>query len=266
MKTINSNPRDLAVSILEGFGIDSPNKIEIEDIVYALDIPIQFKPLTKSEGRIIHGKNKSIITIKDNIGFETRRRFTIAHELGHYLMHKNNSIQHLDNISSLSWFNNRSNPGIFLQEFEANTFASELLLPTKTFQEAINSKPFSPELVRNISDEFNVSRSSVIHRFTDTGKHPICVFYTQNNKVHYWRKSERFNYRIKDITRLRPPGDSVAAEYFIDGTIYSVDDSKQEIYKGTWLDVEEPYYQDPFYEFCLVYSDAKLAISVIWED
>lgn len=98
---------------------------------------------------------------------------------------------------------------------------------------------FSPDVIRNISDKFNVSRSSVIHRFTESGNHPICVFYTENNKVHYWRRSEGFNYKIKDITKLAPPTDSVAAEYFSHNIIYSIDDSKQEIIKSTWLDVRE---------------------------
>lgn len=263
---MNNSPRELALSILDKFGIDEPYKIDIEDIVYAMEIPIQFKPLTGCEGRIIHGKNKSIITINSKIDFETRKRFTIAHELGHYLMHKRNPIQHSDDISSLSWFNNKSKSGISLQEFEANTFASELLLPTHKFSELIHAIPFSPELIRNISDQYNISRSSVIYRFVENGNHPICVFYTQNNKVHFWRRADGFNYKIKDITKLPPPTDSVAAEYFNESIIYPVNDSKQVIVKSTWLEVPEDYVDDTFYEFCLVYSAANLAISVIWED
>lgn len=263
---LNNSPRGLALSILKDFGIDEPHKIDIEDIVYALEIPIQFKSLTGCDGRIIHGKKNSIITINRDIEFETRKRFTIAHELGHYLMHKDNPIQHTDTISSLSWFNNKGNTGISLHEFEANTFASELLLPTHKFMEAIQGIPFSPGLIRKVSDQYHVSRSSIIYRFVEYGNHPVCVFYSQNNKVHFWRKSEGFYYKIKDITKLAPPNDSVAAEYFTNQTIYSIEDSKQEIVKSTWLDVNGDFVNDCFYEFCLVYSAANLAISVIWED
>jgi hypothetical protein len=166
----------------------------------------------------------------------------------------------------LSWFNNKNKHKILNQEFEANEFAAELLLPTSQFVSDINGTPFSPELIRSISDKYKVSRTSLIHRFTEHGNHPICVFYTKNNKVHYWRKSEDFNYFIRDITTQKPPSDSVCAEYFNDNTIYSVADSKQEISKSTWLDVKEEYGNDDFYEFCLVHTAVNLAISVIWED
>lgn len=263
---MKNNPRHIASSILNDFGISEPQNVEVEDIAHALKIPIRDVELRGCEGRIVHKNGQSIITVNGKCEFESRRRFTIAHEIGHYLLHKNDLINHNDDISSLSWFNDKNKKRIFEQEFEANEFASELLLPTKNFISDISGIPFSPELARSISDKYKVSRTSTIHRFTEHGNHPICVFYTKNNKVHYWRKSEDFNYYIKDITTQKPPSDSVCAEYFNDNTIYSVEDSKQEISKSTWLEVKAEYAGDIFYEFCLVHSATNLAISVIWED
>ena len=262
----NNSPRKLALSILNDFGIDNPSEIDILDIVGALDIPIKFSSLSGCDGRIIHGKGKSLIAINETIAFETRKRFTIAHELGHYLMHRNDPISHTDNMGSLSWFNDKSKQKMAIQEYEANTFASELLLPTAIFTKEIEDYYFSPELIREVSDKYKLSRSSVIHRFVENGNHPVCVFYTRNNKVHYWRRSNDFNYRIKEITKLPPPSDSVAAEFFTQNKIYSIDESTQEISKSTWLNVMEEQVNDLFYEFCLVYSDANLSLSVIWED
>jgi Zn-dependent peptidase ImmA (M78 family) len=263
---MNNSPRRLALSILDNFGIDKPSEIDVLDIIDALDIPIKFSPLSGCDGRIIHGKEKSLIAINDEIAFESRKRFTIAHELGHYLMHKSDPISHTDNVSTMSWFNNKNKHKTTKQEYEANVFASELLLPTSIFEEEVKGSYFSPELIREISDKHRVSRSSIIHRLVESGNHPICVFYTRNNKVHYWRKSDDFKYKIKDITKISPPIDSVSAEYFTHNRIYSIKDSTQEILKSTWLEVKEENNDDLFYEFCMVYSDANLAISVIWED
>lgn len=260
------NPRNVALELLNQFGIDDPKDISVLDIIYALDIPIKFAPLSNCDGRIIHGSKKSMIVINDSVTFQTRRNFTIAHELGHYLLHKNNGIQHFDNMNTMSWFDKENQNIIAKQEFEANTFASELLLPTDIFIEEVKGKKFSPQLIRSIADKYSVSRSSVIYRFTENGNHPICVFYTKDNKVKYWRRSSDFKYRIKECTKIPPPIDSVSAEYFDDGTIYSVKDAVQEIVKSTWLEVKEDFIEDVFYEFCMVYSEANLAISVIWED
>lgn len=263
---MKNNPRKLALKILADFGIDNPRDVSIEDIIYALNIPLKYSKLTNCDGRIIHGDGKSLIVVNDNIGFETRRNFTLAHELGHYLMHRADLIQHLDDSASLAWFDTKNKTRISQQEIEANTFAAEILLPSHLFKEEVFKQPFDPGLIREISDKYNVSRSSVIYRFIEMGNHPICVFYSKDNKVNYWKRSQDFNFKIKECTRIPPPDDSVAAEFFGNGTIYPLNESKQEISKSTWLEVKEEYADDSFYEYCLVHSGTNLAISVIWED
>lgn len=263
---MKNNPRLIAESILNDFGIDEPNSISIEDIVYALDIPLQFRKLNGCDGRIIHDGNRSIIVINDQIQYQSRRDFTIAHELGHYLMHRDSLIQHTDTMITMSWFDNTLKNKILIQEYEANTFAAEILLPTSIFKQEIEKKKFSPELIKSVADKFKVSQSSIIFRFVDFGNHPICVFYSKDNKVKFWKKSQDFYYRIKECTKIPPPSDSVTAEFFEDGTFYSGKEAKQEIVKSVWLDVKDDYVDDPFYEFCLIHSESNLAISVIWED
>lgn len=263
---MKNNPVKTASDLLSNFGIDDPSQIEIEEVVHALDIPFKQVPMKGCLGRIIHGKEKSMIAINSDIQFESRKRFTIAHELGHYLMHRKDNYNHNESINTVSWNSTKNKYKITLQESEANQFASELLLPTDQFKKAIEQPHFSPDLIRTISDMFKVSRSSVIYRFTEVEKHPLCVFYTQANKVKYWRKSSDFRYSIKDLTNISPPTDSVSAEYFNDGRIYSVKDAVQDIDKSTWLNVHKDYANDTFYEFCMVYSSANLALSVIWED
>ncbi|MBL7472224.1 ImmA/IrrE family metallo-endopeptidase [Robertkochia sediminum] len=263
---MKNNPRKLALKILAEFGIDDPKDVSIEDIIYALNIPLKYSNLTNCDGRIIHNSGKSLIVVNENIKFDTRRNFTLAHELGHYLMHRNELIQHVDDSASLAWYDTQNRTKISQQEIEANTFAAEILLPSHLFKKEVFKQPFDPSLIRDISDKYNVSRSSVIYRFLELGNHPICVFYTKDNKVSYWRRSNDFNFKIKDCTRIPPPDDSVAAEFFDSATIYTTTESKQEISKSTWLEVKEDYADDIFYEYCLVHSESNLAISVIWED
>lgn len=263
---MKNNSRLIANKILNDFGIDQPNEVSIEDIVHALDIPLQFRNLKGCDGRIIHDGIRSIIVINDEIEFQSRRDFTIAHELGHYLMHRDSLIHHADTMTTMSWFNNTLKEQILIQEYQANTFAAEILLPTSIFKLEISKKKFSPELIKIVADKFKVSQSSVLFRFVEYGNHPLCVFYSKDNKVRFWKKSQDFLYKIKECTKIPPPSDSVAAEFFDDGTFYTGKNAKQEIVKSVWLDVKDDYVDDLFYEFCLIHSDTNLAISVIWED
>jgi hypothetical protein len=57
-----------------------------------------------------------------------RQRFTIAHELGHLLIHKY-STPHADGRYQVRFRDERSARGSVLEEIEANQFAAELLMP-----------------------------------------------------------------------------------------------------------------------------------------
>lgn len=258
-----------AKRLLEECGIDNPTEIPLELIVSGRGATLRYEPLKNSDGRIVFGERKTIISVNSNLEFEGRKRFTIAHELGHHEMHRSTLEVHNENESTLSWFDdkvNRSKKGI--QEAEANQFASELLMPSDIFFSECSEYEFSPGLIRHLSDKFSTSRTSTVFRYLELGPHPICVFYCHNNKVLYWKKSEAFKNFIIDRINLSPPDDSVAAEYFNDGKIYSKTQSKQQIWKSTWFDMKE-WENDrnyKFYEYCIVTPSHNTVLSVVWEE
>lgn len=59
-----------------------------------------------------------------------RQRFTIAHELGHLLLH-NYKTAHADSGFKLRYRDAASSTGEVIEEIEANAFAAELLMPAK---------------------------------------------------------------------------------------------------------------------------------------
>lgn len=259
----------VAQQMLKECGIDDPTEIPLELILSGRGATLRYEPLKNSDGRIVFGDRKSIISVNSNLQFEGRRRFATAHELGHHEMHRNSLEVHNENESTLSWFDdkvNRSKKGI--QEAEANQFASELLMPTDIFLKECSNYRFSPDLVRHLSDRFQTSRTSTVFRYMELGSHPICVFYCFNNKLRYWKKSEDFKNFIVDRINLSPPEDSVAAEYFKEGKIYTKNQSKQQIWKSTWFYLKE--WEDDmnysFYEYCIVTPSHNTVLSVVWEE
>ncbi len=70
-----------------------------------------------------------------------RKRFTLAHELGHYFLHKD-KIDGIHQDTVLFRDSNEDKLGI---EYAANDFASELLLPTETFIQAIKNGYITPK-------------------------------------------------------------------------------------------------------------------------
>ncbi|MEA1956254.1 MAG: ImmA/IrrE family metallo-endopeptidase [Campylobacterota bacterium] len=92
--------------------------------------------LQNGESGVIE-KNKDIITMYINPSESLeRQRFTIAHELGHY------ACGHLDNSTTMFRDGSKeySRNNYDFQEYEANVFAAELLMPKEKIDFLINSK------------------------------------------------------------------------------------------------------------------------------
>jgi Zn-dependent peptidase ImmA (M78 family) len=60
-----------------------------------------------------------------------RRRFTIAHEIGHYVLHSGEGLQRDDRAGNFTGWNDAS------EEAEANLFAAELLMQKFLFKPRI---------------------------------------------------------------------------------------------------------------------------------
>ena len=84
-------------------------------------------------------------------------------------------------------------------------------MPAKLFTSISDDYDFDPTLLRFLAEEFE---SSITCRYFECGHHPICLFYTYNNKVRYWKRHDNFGYFLKDRKELPPLEDSIAAEFF----------------------------------------------------
>lgn len=243
-------------------GIDDPTEFPLDLIVFGRGATLIEKPLSNSEGRIVFGARKAIITINSEIEYPGKKRFVIAHELGHYEMHRNLIVMHNDTDATLEFFKSGD------QEAEANQFASELLMPEALFKKECKGKKFSPDLLRTLAEKFQTSITSVAYRYFKLGDHPICLFYSFNNQVKYWMRPDEYPHFVIDRKRLPPPEDSVAAEFFKDGKIYKKEDSKQQIWKSTWFELKhwENDSDFKFYEYCIVTPKYKTVLSIVWEE
>jgi len=121
------------------------------------------------------GENEWAILVNSD-HHPNRQRFTIAHELGHLLLHGYRT-PHADKQFRLR--DARSSEGSVLEEIQANQFAAELLMPRtmvmKAMQrygfhhapanEEIEQKRFEA-LVRKLAKDFGVSRQAMTIRLS----------------------------------------------------------------------------------------------------
>ena len=104
-----------------------------------------------------------------------RQRFTIAHELGHLLLHGYRT-PHADRQFRLR--DARSSEGSVLEEIQANQFAAELLMPRAMIMKAVDRNSFQhapadkseekqfEALVTKLARDFRVSRQAMTVRLS----------------------------------------------------------------------------------------------------
>lgn len=132
----------------------------IEDLLKKLQVQVSFEDdLEKYSGYIEQQSDEWKIGV-NSYHAENRQRFTLAHELGHLLFHR----EYLDlqteryNEKEILWRSSLFNK----IENEANTFAAELLMPKELFVK--KWEECGEEELEKISDYFNVSTQAVRYR------------------------------------------------------------------------------------------------------
>ncbi len=129
--------------------------IPVERVADLFSLAIIFYPKFPDSisGTIIKDEDLHVIGVNENHS-KVRQRFTIAHELGHYIMgHDENSI--LDDS-----FDKNTD-----KEREANRFASELLMPYELLKLDIEK---SPHDIPSLSRKYEVSEQAMAIRLLET--------------------------------------------------------------------------------------------------
>ncbi len=264
-----TNAHIQAQQLLGNCGLEEITDLEMDLFVSGLDAMLIEEELTNCDGKIIFGNSKVVIKVNSSIQFQERKRFVIAHEIGHLIMHRNMQLPEdtFANFNIIAGMEKALKNG--RQELEANEFASELLMPEKLFLKEAKGNKFSPLLIKQLSERFNTSLTATVFRYLQFEQlHPLCLVFIDKGKVKYWKKSDDLKVWLVDYTRLAPPSDSVAAEYIQKNYdfVYKLEEKAQPISKSTWFNVGEYDEDTDFYEYCIPTKRYQTILSIIWED
>lgn len=146
--------------------------IPLDTVVHHLALTAQARPLAEASGVLVIENGRGVIGYNVNHS-RVRQRFTIAHEIGHFVMHAADSRQrHLFVDRSMMWRDADSSTGDDLQEIQANKFAAALLMPEKLIRDEMASSHFDlddEDDVSNLAKRFNVSAAAMTFRLKNLG-------------------------------------------------------------------------------------------------
>jgi len=158
----SSNKLKDAQSLLEflkDFGLDKA-PIDLPRIYRLIGPKLRFEPMDNEISGKLEKQNDMWCAIINSLHSENRQNFTMAHELGHYLLHVKTERE--DPFIDRAFFRHDSGIGsptnYQVEEVEANQFAADLLMPKDQFRNFVIHKS---NKVADIADNFKVSPQAV---------------------------------------------------------------------------------------------------------
>ncbi len=152
-----SDIRRQATRLLESASV-SHEPVSLRDVVSALNLELVGKtrePFTSEAALEPMGDGRAIVLNGD--GVAGRRRFTIAHEIGHFVLHPERCRPERGGAV---------NEAGRLEEREADSFAAELLMPEHLVREAVREHGLD---ATRLADRFEVSRKAMLTRLRSLG-------------------------------------------------------------------------------------------------
>jgi len=165
----SSEPED----ILRDLGISDPAEIDIEAIAWYLGASVRIRPLHGCEALIVGTHNKAIITVNAASSIE-RRRFSIAHELGHWMRHRGRA--QLCRAVDIGRTGEADTNDIALREKVADRYAADLLMPRYLFRPAIAQiRHLTFAAINELARQFATSRTATAIRLIEADIFPALI-------------------------------------------------------------------------------------------
>ncbi len=239
------------------YGFTSPKDLILEDLAMAMNIFVVDARLDSAAARLVRKGDYGLIRVSDGLRISGQRRFAIAHEIGHFLMHKKVS-QLLACTDSDMRASYRSSP----YEIEASIFAGALLMPRELFQARIARTVPTTDVIKDLASEFDTSLTATALRYVETSN-DYCVFVvSENNKIRWWRASDSFgNHNLWLESKNQLPRYSAATEYFQDG---EAPDGPIEVDFKDWFGEMPDIDADHVLEQAIPLPEFDQVISLIW--
>lgn len=162
--------RDKALGLLEEVEIWEPY-VDVELIARHLSIKLIYAQYEGDVSGFLAYNDDDVVIGINSLHNEKRQRFTIGHEIGHFMLH-GREFNFVDHKPMILHRDARTSLGSDKKEVEANQFAAELLMPRHMIDGVLMSIDTEREaevVIDELADEFRVSRQAMTLRLMGLG-------------------------------------------------------------------------------------------------
>lgn len=217
---------------------DLPPDFSIEALCKRFDITdVEDKPATSFAAMLLMDPDKawgSIVVA--NPTSPKRRRFSISHELGHFLIPNHGSggrgfsCSHADlRLADIGELDRHKKI-----EAEANRFAANLLMPPGRIR--ANRTARQPDLaeVVHLARAFNVSKAAMARSYVDAIRDDLAVLFLRNGRIDQVHKPSDFPWIAPSIGDPVPSDSLASANGLAPGHLSEPEECDPETWLGEW--------------------------------
>ncbi len=179
--------------LLRHLGITRPADIDVETIARYCNARVSYQPLRGCEGRIVGHRGRAVIVVNRG-AHPYRQRFTIAHELGHWMFDRA-EIAHV--FTEGTWSETSEGPPAAADhphevwyedrpEQRANRWAAELLMPEGWFTPDAAGREISFDTARDLAQRYRTSLTATALRLIDLGSTPAMLVRSHRGQRGHW--------------------------------------------------------------------------------
>lgn len=167
----------------------------MHEVAAALGLELREVEADGFDGALIRAQDAPLgaIAVRESIREATRKTFTIAHEIGHFVLpgHRHASV-----ACTASEIGDWADAASDRHEREANEFAAELLMPTGHIKALAEGVTPSLDLIEKIAREFGVSLSAAALRYCDVAPVKCAVIWSTEGTIQWAKRSTGFPFYL----------------------------------------------------------------------
>jgi uncharacterized protein DUF955 len=257
------SPEGLVTAILKG-APELTIPIPIEDLARQLDIEdIQKFDTEGFEGGLITDTQRSRGIILTRNSHPFRRRFTVGHELGHFLIPTHIPSadgQFLCSRQDMQRLSAAENDRRGRMEVEANRFASLMLMPPPLLRPYLRRRR-DPDIghVAELASEFKVSKQAMANAYAQYKGEILAFVFTKDGRVLFPCKHFKFPFVTVRNGQAVPDGSLLGRHGARNGVASDICACVPDV----WIDVERGKPAPQLYEQVLGQRDG-FAIVMLW--
>lgn len=234
--------------------------VDLNTIANAKGIIVSEDDCDGYSGMLVVVNDKALISVKKSVRENGRKRYTIAHELGHYVLPdhitKDKKVFRCSDEQLNAFGKNKT------KEVEANIFASELLMPEQLFKPRVAHADITKKLIRELTEEFQTSLTATCMRLVNC-RAEYSLVCSEDSRIKWFCRGEEFPYYLNTTPGSPLHQDSFAYHFFDTSKTH---ENFYEVPLEAWIDDERARSSTVLMETVIAIPSYNAALSILYVD